>query len=862
MRILPLLLLGLSLGSAPASLVSQAALPTAPGGLRAWPLTPTSIALQWQDPATAADSCEIERRSGPEAAWETIASGLPVDTLAYTDTELDPDTAYLYRVLARNADGTAASDPARAITDDRPFGERSLSFQNGMGAYAGTYDIGIMQLQPNASSTTSYVWIDNNLPTGSDESQALVKFAGIFGSEPDRVPAGAKISQAILRVWLGTDASVESNRSITFHQMLVPWDAGHSWSSPVWGGNGVQADDVEARAEWDFMQTLGTPGLYYDLDVTPTVRAWVAGAGQYGWLIRTSWTDGYGYYTSHNDVIELRPELIVRFDNDPANHHPQLAAVHGPAHDARDVGVGAVPTLDIEVGDPDGDLLEVVLHGRRAPVSDEPDFKVVLLPDTQFYSAEINGGSRHIFFAQTEWIVANHRAENIAFALHLGDIVQSREVKSGQPNSLEWSIAAQALYRMHRPADTGLPEGFPYGVNVGNHDQASSHPDGATTFFNQYFGVAHWSKFSYYGGNYQGYADGRVDNDNHYYLFTAGAYRFIVISLECRLTTVDADILEWADSLLKAHPDHRGIVVSHYLCHPGFPSRFGPYGEAIYETLKDNPNLHFMFGGHITGEGLRTDTYQGNTVHSMVFDYQAFPFGGSGYLKVLTFQPRLNEVSFHTYSPWLDEMLVDGGFVFTLPYDLGTPVAPFAELTRQTGVAAGTRVQYPWAGLDAATEYEWLVELSDGRKTTASDVFAFRTGARTYESWRRLYFADADPAGEAAADPDADGYSNLLEFVFAGDPTRAGHLRIELPVLDLDSGVTTVAYERLRGAGLAWEYQVSTDLTTWTSAATAQVVVVEQVTDNGDGTETVGLTIDNPAGSFFWRVAARLPLPD
>jgi hypothetical protein len=44
------------------------------------------------------------------------------------------------------------------------------------------------------------------------------------------------------------------------------------------------------------------------------------------------------------------------------------------------------------------------------------------------------------------------------------------------------------------------------------------------------------------------------DNDNHFNLFSAGGMDFIVISLEYD-TTPDQPVLDWADSLLKAHPN-------------------------------------------------------------------------------------------------------------------------------------------------------------------------------------------------------------------------------------------------------------------------------------------------------------------
>ena len=45
-------------------------------------------------------------------------------------------------------------------------------------------------------------------------------------------------------------------------------------------------------------------------------------------------------------------------------------------------------------------------------------FKIVVLPDTQIYSESYP----EIFYSQTDWIVDNVVAEDIAFVTHLGDV--------------------------------------------------------------------------------------------------------------------------------------------------------------------------------------------------------------------------------------------------------------------------------------------------------------------------------------------------------------------------------------------------------------------------------------------------------
>jgi hypothetical protein len=297
-------------------------------------------------------------------------------------------------------------------------------------------------------------------------------------------------------------------------------------------------------------------------------------------------------------------------------------------------------------------------------------------------------------------------------------------------------------------------------------------------------------------------------------------------------------------------------VVTHHLMRPGNPGTWSSYGEAIYETLKDNPNLAFMFGGHITGEGWRADTYNGNTVISMMQDYQGMPDGGSGFLRLLTFRPGKNDVLVNTYSPWLDAHLPNWGNPFTLPYELDTGTEPFREIGRVT-VASGSRVEFPWEGLEADVGYEWYAVLSDGAKSTRTERFDFLTSPSTYTSWRREFFEDGDPAGDRWSDPDGDGYPNYFEYVFGGNPLQAGTLRAPQPAVALGEGRMVVEYIRPRGTGLEWRSEVSEDLVHWMPWQEHTLTIEEEVEDNGDGTETVRLVITNSARALFWRLVVR-----
>jgi hypothetical protein len=275
------------------------------------------------------------------------------------------------------------------------------------------------------------------------------------------------------------------------------------------------------------------------------------------------------------------------------------------------------------------------------------DFTIVALPDTQLYSETFP----QIAAAQTDWIVANREKLNIVYVAHLGDITNQGDEKPEQ-----WANAADALYRLEDPAATRLPSGIPYGVVPGNHDHA-----GGTSQFNKFFGADHFSGRSYYGGHYG------KDNNSHFDLFTAGGLDFIVLYIDFDFDKPDyAPIDAWADSVLKANADRRAIVVTHDLL--AINGSFDPRGRAIYDNLKSNPNLFLMLCGHNHGEARRYDTFDGRTVATCLSDYQSWPEGGGGYLRLYRFSPAENLVRIQTFSPWTGKFQTNPASQFEFGY--------------------------------------------------------------------------------------------------------------------------------------------------------------------------------------------------
>ena len=304
-------------------------------------------------------------------------------------------------------------------------------------------------------------------------------------------------------------------------------------------------------------------------------------------------------------------------------------------------------------------LLLLLLPGLALAAPRAP-FTVVVMPDTQFYACDCSGGTHETFQAQTAWIAEQRAALDVRYVAHLGDCVQN-----GDAVEAEWTWADAAMSSLEDPVTTGESEGIPYGIAVGNHDQSPfGDPNGTTTFYNQTFGSDRFEARSYYGGHCGD------NNDNHYSTFQAGGMDFLVIDLEYD-EAADATVLAWALDLLQTHPDHRAIVVGHYLIDGS--GAHSAQGAATYAALAGEPNLFLMLGGHYAGEARRSDETEVGTVHTLLADYQSRSNGGDGWLRGMTFVPDEDRIDVWTWSPTLGEFETDDDSMFSLDYAMGLP---------------------------------------------------------------------------------------------------------------------------------------------------------------------------------------------
>ncbi len=90
--------------------------PAAPANLTITAVSDDSVNLVWVDGSINEQGFRLERRT-PEGAWEGAAD-LEADVTQYTDTGLDFDTGYVYRLEAYNAYGSSAYSNLDFTTTD------------------------------------------------------------------------------------------------------------------------------------------------------------------------------------------------------------------------------------------------------------------------------------------------------------------------------------------------------------------------------------------------------------------------------------------------------------------------------------------------------------------------------------------------------------------------------------------------------------------------------------------------------------------------------------------------------------------------------------------------------------------------
>ena len=273
-------------------------------------------------------------------------------------------------------------------------------------------------------------------------------------------------------------------------------------------------------------------------------------------------------------------------------------------------------------------------------------FTVVVLPDTQGY-VEANP---EIFYSQTEWIVENRDDLNTKLVVHLGDLVENPE------REIEWRRAKKAIGKVER-------EEIPSLLTFGNHDYTDLGTDRKFNPFNRHFPISRYEGSRYFGGSF---SDDSADNV--FMTFEVGGQKYLFMAVEYRPRD---EVIEWANRVLERHHDSRSVLVTHsYMWPNGFLTSSG---RKLWKELAGrHSGVRLILCGHVPGAGVEANYGEsGNKVVQILSDYQYYPNGGNGFLRIMTFYPKEGRVEVRTYSPYLDSYKDDESNEFTVSWDSG-----------------------------------------------------------------------------------------------------------------------------------------------------------------------------------------------
>jgi len=274
-----------------------------------------------------------------------------------------------------------------------------------------------------------------------------------------------------------------------------------------------------------------------------------------------------------------------------------------------------------------------------APVGDY-EYSFAVIGDTQTMAENDPEAMENIY----KWLVENQDRHKIQYVLGLGDITENRGNKE-DVSAKEWEAASKAI--------SLLNDKIPYSLSRGNHDNFKH--------FNQYLT----------NGFYENTIDGQMtagDLTNTYRYLNVQGTDYLIMTLDFAPST---KVLDWANKIIKAHPNHKVIVTTHaYMYRDGTtidandlypPSYYSGYtdaqdGDDMWEKcFSKHKNVVMVLSGHDPWQHIvyRQDKGdKGNIVTQMLVDAQYVDKnnGSTGMVAMLYFSNEGKTVTVRYYS--------------------------------------------------------------------------------------------------------------------------------------------------------------------------------------------------------------------
>lgn len=210
---------------------------------------------------------------------------------------------------------------------------QTYTFQQGVDGYAGTEDTQVRSDAPGTTyGNTTNIGVDgdndSDTTNGSVQRASLIKFNGIFdgSSGGTMIPEGRDIVSAKLVLNLNAAANADAEGSgARIHRMLAAWAEGTAtWNNLGTSGDGIAtAVDATGRADSERGDNMGSAAVasgLLELNVTASVRAWLNGAVNQGWVLNPWLPKGSnGIFFDSSEASGLgafAPQLVVEVTAD------------------------------------------------------------------------------------------------------------------------------------------------------------------------------------------------------------------------------------------------------------------------------------------------------------------------------------------------------------------------------------------------------------------------------------------------------------------------------------------------------------------------------------------------------------------
>ena len=384
-------------------------------------------------------------------------------------------------------------------------------------------------------------------------------------------------------------------------------------------------------------------------------------------------------------------------------------------------------------------------------------YSFAVVGDTQWLSKYTPEKMEGIY----DWIIENKDDRKIAHVFGLGDITEDWNTPGKET---EWIRAQQYIYKLN-----GI---VPYSLVRGNHDESK--------YFNKYFATDAY--ISQFGGEFMNEGDVR----NSYKLVTIGSTDYLFLTLDYGASD---EILQWANEVVLAHPNHRVIVTTHgyhgfdggHLNYDNTPSsgnitsasdvdtsvgdngnRGYNNGQQIWEKFVSlHPNIFLVMSGHTPMEDvfvLQTEGVHGNVVNQLLIDPQWMDpqKGGVGMVCMLYFSEDGSQME-------IEWICTDTGkyykemnqFGLDLTDSINTPSHDFKDSYNET---------YHYKACDCGYIYNEVAHVFDGGSLNSDGFMVYSCEC----GYKRIASATDDPV--------AKELQQLLESYYNGGAYFAGSI--------------------------------------------------------------------------------------